>query len=67
MQVDSTDGKSLRDWFAGMALQGMLANVLRMENMIRSGVGHDMAVKKTAEHAFEIADSMLTEREVNRE
>ena len=46
-------GLSLRDWFAGMALQGMLAAITP---------GTDNA-KKAAAWAFYYADAMLTERE----
>jgi hypothetical protein len=44
-------GMSLRDWFAGMALQGMLAN---------GGGDHTLLPQKT----YKIADAMLKEREV---
>lgn len=57
--TDSVDGKlvtfkgiSLRDHFAGLAMQGMLAN----------GV-HGLLIKDTAEWAYEQADAMLVERE----
>lgn len=48
----SESGMTLRDWFAGMALQGILAN---------SGVGS--SVKGYAADAYDLADKMLDERE----
>jgi hypothetical protein len=42
-------GMSLRDWFAGMAMQGMLAD----------GIAHDGAPR----FAYRLADAMLAERE----
>ncbi len=47
-----TPGMSLRDWFAGMALQGMLANPHRQ---ILSG-------RAAAVDAYISADAMLAER-----
>ena len=43
------NGMSLRDWFAGMAMQGMLAD----------GIAHDGAPR----FAYRLADAMLAERE----
>tara|TARA_R110000868_G_scaffold71743_4_gene209810 strand:- start:716 stop:862 length:147 start_codon:yes stop_codon:yes gene_type:complete len=42
---------TLRDWFAGMALQGSLA-----------GNRPPMSYRDTARKAYEIADAMLTAR-----
>ena len=47
---DMTDGMSLRDWFAGMALQGMLAQ------------GGEASPTDYAMAAFRMADAMLAER-----
>ena len=44
-------GMSLRDWFAGMALSGLLANP-----------EHDESFPLNAEHAYRVADAMLAER-----
>lgn len=44
-------GMTLRDWFAGMALQGMTAN-------------HDCQVNPAAEKAYRYADAMLAARKV---
>lgn len=47
--VETYKGMSLRDWFAGQALAGYLAN--------------NGYLSQTAERAYEIADAMLKERE----
>lgn len=50
-----TDGMSLRDWFAGMALQGRLANTTTYH-------GHaDMAVE-----CWVYADAMIAVKEVKK-
>lgn len=48
-------GMSLRDWFAGMALQGMLASC-------RPGYSYQIAEDATSE-AFRYADAMLAARD----
>jgi hypothetical protein len=48
-------GMSLRDWFAGMALQGMLASC-------RPGYSYHIAEDATSE-AFRYADAMLSARD----
>jgi len=53
-QPSFQDGMDLRDWFAGLAIQG-----LAMESIAFQGLG----VKKGVEFAFEIADAMMKERE----
>ena len=45
-------GMSLRDWFAGLAMQGMLADS-RFEGLL----------DKTSEIAYDFADAMLKERD----
>ena len=49
-------GMDLRDWFAGLAIQG-----LAMESIAFQGLG----VKKGVEFAYEIADAMMEERKKN--
>ena len=44
----------LRDWFAGMALQGFIANPETCSNL-----SHE----DTAGHCYEAADAMLAERD----
>ena len=46
-------GMSLRDWFAGMALQGMLAD----------GDHAEVLNEKMAEFAYHMADAMIEQRE----
>lgn len=53
--VNSTNGMSLRDWFAGMALQGMLA-----ADFMKSSAGQTPSVR--ALHAYQYADAMISER-----
>ena len=45
------DGMTLRDWFAGQAMQGMLAD------------GSAWETAKLARDAYKAADAMLAERE----
>ena len=57
------DGMSLRDWFAGMALQGLL-----IANSWRLGApGSDRYIPGStgslAQRSYEIADAMIKERE----
>lgn len=51
------DGMSLRDYFAGQALQGIVTGFYHP----RYHDGENGA--KTARHAYELADAMLAERE----
>jgi len=53
--IGGQQGMDLRDWFAGLAMQG-----LAMESIAFQGLG----VKKGVEYAYEIADAMMEEREV---
>jgi len=48
------DGMSLRDWFAGMALSGILA---------RGGTKDEDGAETNAMDAYASADAMLEERE----
>ena len=51
-------GMNLRDWFAGLAIQG-----LAMESIAFQGLG----VKQGVKFAYEIADAMMKERENKNE
>ena len=51
-QYEPQPGMSLRDWFAGQALMGVLAD---------PNCGHDLG--RTAEWAYMCADAMIAERE----
>ena len=48
-------GLTVRDWFAGMAMQGLLAQ------SIGTAMGSD--VKHCAKYAYEMADAMLAAKE----
>lgn len=49
------NGMSLRDWFAGMALQGLLAHIIGVE-------GANGRTSKYAERSYDYADAMLAAR-----
>lgn len=49
--LDGSTGMTLRDWFAGMALSGLLAPALNVH------------VPEMAEAAYRMADAMLTARD----
>lgn len=53
-----TPGMELRDWFAGMALSGLLA-----EFMTEPHVDQDLDSKLYARFAYEQADAMMQERD----
>lgn len=50
--VNVTSGMSLRDWFAGMALSGYMANTTTY-------------LPEAAQESYRIADEMLAAREAN--
>lgn len=52
-------GTSLRDWFAGQALQGMLAHATRYRSRPGTPLNWHKAI---AEEAGEIADAMIEAR-----
>lgn len=47
---------SLRDWFAGMALQGMLASTFMKGDI------DEYKPDSRANHAYQLADAMIAER-----
>ena len=53
---EGNEGMSLRDWFAGMALQGMLASP-------RSIDCEKLDSKNHASYAYAYADAMIAERD----
>jgi hypothetical protein len=55
------DGMTLRDWFAGQALAGMLA--YSHVNPQRGNYHENCSVEGAAEDAYRYADAMLAERE----
>lgn len=46
-------GMSLRDWFAGKALQGMVSG----------SQGLEISIREFAKSSYELADEMIAERE----
>jgi hypothetical protein len=54
-------GMTLRDYFAGQALAGLLANSNTPDQLI--GLGYLGAKKECAEYCYAAADAMLTARE----
>ena len=59
-----TEGMALRDWFAGMALSGLLSNTL-ITASINSLTKNDVnkALEGFADWAYQQSDAMLKERE----
>lgn len=53
-------GMSLRDWFAGQALSGILANSFLMKT-------YGGPVEKRAKDAYEFADAMIKQKSTNTE
>jgi len=58
---EQRDGMTLRDWFAGQALAGVLANsdLTKFLCSLDPSNGHD----KIAAHSIAFADAMIDERE----
>lgn len=59
------DGMTLRDWFAGQALAGMLANMDRLRIVVNYDDDQESADRKVSEQAYVHADAMLAAREAN--
>lgn len=63
---DGSPGMSLRDWFAGQALAGIMANPERWRDIQRrydkGEMTYDDASKSNAAKAYSIADAMLAAR-----
>jgi hypothetical protein len=58
-EVSASDGMTLRDWFAGQALAGLMSN----ENTPFSADYAEVEPRQIAEAVYEIADAMLTARQ----
>ena len=54
------DGPSLRDWFAGQALAGIVGTLTGQDVMLLGGAGATAAT--TAAFAYHLADAMLKAR-----
>ena len=65
MPIHGSPGMTLHDWFAGMALQGILATL--PDHSIASDEGGWKALRMRTTNlsvlAYEYADAMLTQRE----
>ena len=59
-EMRATTGMSMRDWFAGLAMQSIIAATC--SGAMRESEW-DGAKKRTASDGYEIADAMLAERE----
>jgi hypothetical protein len=55
------NGMTLRDWFAGRAISGLLAEPQPEDGEPELGLGRDYAAN-AARAAYRIADAMLSER-----
>ena len=55
--IDFIPGMTLREWLAGMAMQGELAN----NACLGSGVSNDEDRARFAEWCFKMADAMIAE------
>lgn len=53
VKIEQVPGMSLRDWFAGLVLQGICA----------SGPGSEWGNARLAREAYQLADAMIKERE----
>ena len=57
-----SNGMTLRDYFAGQALAGMMANLEYLQNVVPADAPQDEAEMLVARQATRIADAMLKER-----
>lgn len=60
---DPNKGMTLRDWFAGLVLEGMNANPELMQVVTAAYVKDASALDKVAAKSYEVADAMLRARE----
>jgi hypothetical protein len=60
--IPASAGMSLRDWFAGMALQGFIANG-SLDEICNQFETADVVEQKLSEFCFNLADAMIEERE----
>ena len=56
--MSAHDGMSLRDWFAGMALQGLLSGCRTETNEIAKEIANNIGIGL----AYKMADAMIAER-----
>jgi len=58
------EGMDLRDWFAGLAMQGLLANPKLAEEIRKQGGAYSGWIEDSA---YSWADAMMKQREVKNE
>jgi hypothetical protein len=66
-EPDNYEGMTLRDWFAGMALAGMMANPVieqEMQKLDEKKISDEVQIKAFVGIIFDFADAMLKEREI---
>ena len=63
-QTTISDGMDLRDWFAGQALQGLLANPKLAEEIRKQGGAYSGWIEDSA---YSWANAMMKQREVKDE
>lgn len=60
--LSPTPGMSLRDWFAGMALQGILASPANSTAAAKAKLSVSAFRECCADGAFKVADAMIERR-----
>lgn len=63
--VEGREGMSLRDWFAGMAVQGMMTNVCGILGEQFSPYAKGPCNAEITARAYAVADAMLKTREIS--
>lgn len=67
--MDGAEGMSLRDWFAGKALEGLTAQPDcrlfdgKADDAVGLATWRVKIAREDAEHCYRLADAMLAERE----
>lgn len=52
-------GMTLRQWYAGMAMQGMLANARILETLMEEKLAPSVMIDRTTKTSYLFADAML--------
>ena len=66
-EIPSSGGVSLRDWLAGMALQGLLSNAAIAKGAANGKVTPEHNQRWHADTAYQFADAMLKARNERQE
>lgn len=61
----SVQGMSLRDWFAGLSVQAMLASPELMSVVTSGSILDGTAAERMARRAYQVADAMLAARKAS--